>query len=224
MVRNIDFPEALVFYETTDDSTSTLLEDDGQTPRSGLLDLLQECQDTSTPALLISRQTQLPSELAPFLQRFEENSPTPSPISLWECIHSLTIQPEGFGGSSGFGRKMADPERPPMPKHVVVFCSDLDVCRAARSVGMRVLCLQDNDLADAIIDDFYNLYLEDVATPGSFWLNPPYPRDDDGNKVYVEDVLEEDVVESEMTQQIVKDDEDLSDDELQAILNDMEPL
>ena len=59
-------------------------------------------------------------------------------------------------------------------------------------MGMRILCLEDTTtsddddddfLADAIINDYQNLYLEDIATPGSFWLNPPYPRDDEGNKV-----------------------------------------
>jgi hypothetical protein len=27
------------------------------------------------------------------------------------------------------------------------------------------------------------LWLEDLATPGSFWLNPPHPRDEHGNRV-----------------------------------------
>ncbi|CAB9503084.1 expressed unknown protein [Seminavis robusta] len=237
MVRNIDFPEALIFYDNPAmEEPSILLEDDGVTPKSGLLDILQECRDVGTPALLIASEERLagvdypPDQVKEYL-RVHPASSASAPQSLWESTHAITVQPEGFGGSSGFGRKMADPERSPLPKHVVVFCGDLDVCRAARAVGMRVLCLQDNDFADAIIDDYYNLYLEDVATPGSFWLNPPYPRDDEGNKVDVYDLVEggtdeeeEDNLAEDAEETVDNDDDDLSASDLQAILDDMDSL
>ena len=242
MVRNIDFPEALIFYDTISDDTSSsndagssslsvLLEDDGSTPRAGLLDLLQECREVNTPALLITQQPTNPTyskELLDYLQVVEELSPgAPNPKSLWESIQALTIQPAGFGGSAGFGRKLADPERSPMPQHVVVFCSSLKVCQAARYVGMRVLCLQDNDLADAIIDDYYNLYLEDVATPGSFWLNPPYPRDEEGNKVHIFDMMQDDGDNNDNNSDDDGNDKESAmseKDRLRAILDDMDPL
>jgi hypothetical protein len=236
MVRNIDFPEALIFHETRkmdDNRNSIFLEEDGITLRTGLLGLLQECRDVGTPAIFIAYNDQSPpSYVKDYLQVFaaaavDDMSPAQA---LWESIHAITIQPAGFGGSSGFGRKMADPKRSPLPKHTVVFCADVDVCRAARAVGMRVLCLQDNDLADAIIDDYCKLYLEDVATPGSFWLNPPYPRDDEGNKVDVEVFItskndEEDIASSKNNSKGKDENEgELSASYLQAILDDMDPL
>ena len=260
MVRNIDFPEALIFYD--DHAASVLFLKDEETPRPGLLDLLQECRDVKTPAILIvpSSTTTPTSKYSPEvleqLQVFEEVSPptkagsSPSPsmvLSLWNSIQSLTIQPAGFGGSSGFGRKQwADPERSPVPARVVVFGTHPDVCSAARHVGMRVLCLEgtggDDDLADAMIDDYQNLYLQDVATPGSFWLNPPYPRDDKGDKVDVlydlttmkiqededgdDDSTDDDDkdVESDNTDSNEPSSSKAEKDMLQAILDDMDPL
>lgn len=259
MVRNIDFPEALIFYDDShDDAVSVLLEDDGTTARPGLLDLLQECQDVNTPTILIVPSSTTPAskysqEVLKKLQVFEEVSlpttavPGSAPshsqaiLSLWEAIQSLTIQPAGFGGSSGFGRKLADPERSPIPAHVVVFATHPEVCSAARHVGMRVLCLEDTggdgDLADAMIYDYQNLYLEDVATPGSFWLNPPYPRDDEGDKV---DILYDLTMMNDSGDNTIDDDDisvesgdvdsnELSSskaekDMLQAILDDLDPL
>lgn len=248
MVRNIDFPEALVFFDIADDdNASVLVEDDDKTLRPGLLDLLQECQDVSTPALYITSHNQQDlennisafSEIKSYLKVFHHHQQETSSSkttqsnqiakSIWDTIHSIIIQPEGFGGSSGFGRKMADPERSPLPQYVVVFTTSIEICRAARAIGMRVLCLQDNDLADAIIDDYYNLYLEDIATPGSFWLNPPHPRDDDGNRVDVSTLLamaeeEENDDTQEEENQNNNNDEEFSDDALQSILNDLDPL
>lgn len=267
MVRNIDFPEALIFYDSWLSGASSVLLEDGDgnggntTPiiRAGLLDLLQECQDAeiNTPVVLIRPAAKNANTDGGFtyskdlLDKFRlvitEPAPTApsSPKSLYEAIQGLTIQPAGFGGSSGFGRKLADPERSPMPAHVIVFCVDAAVCSAARYLGMRVLCLNnnDNDLADGVIDDYYNLYLEDVATPGSFWLNPPYPRDDEGDKVdpyYGDDdndhdqaaeVVGETETESE-NESVVEDGEggdtqesSMSEkDRLRAILDDMDRL
>lgn len=236
MVRNIDFPEALIFYDTNPQGSILYLDND-TIPRSGLMDLLAECRDVSTPAILITpssssgdqQQRPYSPEVLEYLQIFPEISTgkPPKPRSLWESIHSLTIQPEGFGGSAGFGRKLADPERSPLPARVVVFCDNVDVCRAARYAGMRVLCLQDNDYADAIIDDYYNLYLEDIATPGSFWLNPPYPRDDEGNKVDVFDLMmsmEEEEAEEDGDVDGNAESKISEDERLRAILDDLDPM
>ena len=154
----------------------------------------------------------------------------PNPKDLWEAIQSIIVQPRPFGGSAGFGSKQPDPERHPVPARVVVFCETAAQTRAARACGMRVLCFADNDWADAIVDS-YDFYLDDIATPGSFWLNPPHPRDDDGNKVYVEDLIEEyeqaaengDTGEVEPLTTVPETDE-MDDDELQSILADMAPL
>ena len=94
------------------------------------------------------------------------------------------------------------------------------------------MSLMDNALADAVIDDFDNLWLEDIATPGSFWLNPPTARDDEGNKVNIEQLIQEYAVkesngddESETIDASTGTDDNMMDeDELLAILADMAPL
>ena len=70
-------------------------------------------------------------------------------------------------------------------------------CTAAKLAGMRVLYLEPEgmgtsdaeDLADAIVtglgsdDDWEVVRLDDIATPGSYWLNPPVGKDEAGNRV-----------------------------------------
>lgn len=189
MVRNIDLPEALVFYGKhvfQDETTRELL--------PGVASLISECKDIETPVVVILTEdddstiilenAKDVTIIPPHIQK------PPNPRALYEAIVSLTIQPRGFGGSSGFGRKMADPERSPEFQHVVVFCNDVEVCRAARYVGARVVCKTDNDLADAIVDGWDELCVDDVATPGSYWLNPPHPKDDEGNRVDIYEIMD----------------------------------
>ena len=70
-------------------------------------------------------------------------------------------------------------------------------CTAAKLAGMRVLYLEPEgmgtsdaeDLADAIVtglgsdNDWEVVRLDDIATPGSYWLNPPVGKDEAGNRV-----------------------------------------
>mmetsp|Transcript_23826 Transcript_23826/g.33310 ORF Transcript_23826/g.33310 Transcript_23826/m.33310 type:complete len:308 (-) Transcript_23826:260-1183(-) len=209
MVRNIDLPETLIFY-----GRHVLLEDDNETPKYGLLDLLKECKDIETPAILIddfpngeeSSVAPLPKELddESLLQVFpvpnenqQQTGRPPNPRLLVDIMESTTIDPKGFGGSSGFGRKLADPPRSPLPQYVIVFGDCEDVCRAARYTGMRVFSIgTESDLADAVADDF-GFYLDEIATPGSFWINTSNPRDDEGNKVDTSEII--DWYESQIT-------------------------
>lgn len=52
------------------------------------------------------------------------------------------------------------------------------------------------DLSDAVVetlgdeDDWEAVTLDGISTPGSYWLNPPNPRDDEGNRVNIEEVVE----------------------------------
>ena len=258
MVRNIDLVEALIFYGTAgmvrrlpSDSSS-----DTSTFLPGVENLLEECQrdDTSVIAILDHER-----DLAEMTNNDSNHdihfrtmtSPPPNPYDLWESIHSIEIQPKGFGGSSGFGRKAADPERPPSPSRCVVLCDTTDKCRAARSAGMRVLCLTDNELADGVMNfgiynddetktnddndsmnnlEYYweSITMDDIATPGSFWLNPPLPKDDEGNGVNIYSVIQSFENNNNNTHQQEDDsnpDVDEDDNEnLEAILMDMDPL
>ena len=83
-----------------------------------------------------------------------------------------------------------------------------------------------------------SINMDDIAMPGSFWLNPPHPKDDDGNGVDIESIIESyENIEKEQQQQEHNEssstvDEDLSNSDdskddnryLEAILMDMDPL
>jgi len=215
MVRNIDLPECLIFY-----GYDTLVEGDG------LDSLLQECQETNTAVVVIDlEQKKHNNNVLKYIPTFQ---PPPNPRDLYTTITSITIQPRPFGGSSGFGQKLPDPERPILPQRTVVIASTIDQTRAARYCGMRVLSLNEkDDLADAVIDDI-DFWLDDIATPGSFWLNPPHPRDDHGNKIDVEQIIDMYESNSGTTSTIGKDNDtiinDNDDDRWKAILADIAPL
>ena len=159
MVRNVDMVEALIFYGTASifypaDQVNVDTSKIGtRLFLPGVEDLIEECKrdDTAVLAILDEDKDVLLNEVDCNNVVFRsETSPAPNPQDLWEAIHSIEIQPKGFGGSSGFGRKAADPERPPSPAHCVVLCDTVDRCRAARYAGMRVLCLTDNELGEIV--------------------------------------------------------------------------
>jgi len=258
MVRNIDMVEALIFYGTasifypivksSDDTSSE--SDTGGDFLPGVQDLIEECKRDETSVIAIldnSKDIPQCSNDDDTIHYKTETSPAPNPKDLWEAIHSIQIQPKGFGGSSGFGRKAADPERPPLPARCVVLCDTVAKCRAARFAGMRVLCLTDNELADGIMNfdsdsgdnadlEYYweSINMDDIATPGSFWLNPPLPKDDDGNSVNVQSIIQSyEKIEREEQQQQTDENEDVAfdddvdpddDSRLDAILMDLDPL
>jgi hypothetical protein len=193
--------------------------------------LLNECQRDDTAALLVSYEDHS-KEIQSVVQHLvEKNSlkvhvdldhPPPNPRALWEAIESTTIQPKGFGGSSGFGTKQPEPERPPLPKHVVVLANTDDQCRAARFFGARVMSMQDNDLADGIVVDWSEISIDDISTPGSYWLNPPFGgKDDDGNKIDLFQVIENIEKGGRSSEEVCPI---LSEDDITAILDDLDPL
>ncbi len=154
----------------------------------------------------------------------------PSPASLLDAIHTILIEPRGFGGSAGFGTKFADAARSPLPQHVVVFvsrssddseintCSERkkgaldgssgslsrDRCIASRVAGMRVVYIEDGnigsctaeDVCDGVVEtlgsdsDWDIVTMDDISTPGSFWLNMAVPKDENGDRVYTSEVID----------------------------------
>ena len=133
MVRNVDLPEAVIMYGIE----SVIINDGSQEIRPGLKPLLEECRDEGTAVVLIDDSAKenedvdvnlvLPSDIQDLIgfTYHEKTHYPPNPRSLYEVMESVTIQPRGFGGSSGFGRAVAESERNPLPKHVVVFGCDL---------------------------------------------------------------------------------------------------
>jgi hypothetical protein len=108
-----------------------------------------------------------------------------------------------------------------------VLATTLEQTRAARLAGMRVISCHDNDLADAVLfGPDIDFGLDDIATPGSFWLNPPHPRDDEGNRVdpYA---LAEQMIHAQGDSESENDaaqQEEMDDDEFDEILADLAPL
>ena len=86
-------------------------------------------------------------------------------------------------------------------------------------------------------DDWEIVTLDGVSTPGDYWLNPPGPRDDDGNRVDVEDVVEmfrikrsagptADAGSSDAVGGLADDGsaEDMDEDEMSKILADLDSM
>mmetsp|Transcript_25925 Transcript_25925/g.46996 ORF Transcript_25925/g.46996 Transcript_25925/m.46996 type:complete len:444 (+) Transcript_25925:126-1457(+) len=336
MVRNIDLPEALVFYGV--ESMMTQERDKTIGLRSGVSRLLNECRELGTAALFLSEEFGeeesvkqfflkalaessnvggvktiektlhcddpiinfrcLNSEFVtpesnnnddtPYLSDEHDediefynvhiNGRSPSPAFLLDSLCSVHIDPQGFGGSSGFGTgQWIDPRRSPMPARTVVFIagdwdtsedSSMDMealstvydrCAAARAAGCRIIYIeqlpdetqqnipvrddtQTMALCDAVITtlgndnprDLQPISLDAVSTPGDYWLNPPTPRDDVGNRVSVDDIVEWFRSEREMEEIVgdegcvVNDDgiegEDMSEEEMNKILADLDGL
>ena len=95
---------------------------------------------------------------------------------------------------------------------------------------------------DAVINTYGNdnprdiqpISLDAISTPGDYWLNPPCPRDDMGNAVVVDDVVEWFRAEREM-KVLVGDtgcnvnnedigDGEMNEDEITRILADLDDL
>lgn len=191
MVRNIDLAELVIFY-----GSSSIFDNNDNEPqlRPGVQDLVQDCHADDTAVVVLLEEEEFRQQrnekkdgilqglLLVIMKRI--TAAAPNPKDLYETMQSLEIQPKGFGGSSGFGSKAADPTRPPLAQHCVVLATTEDQSRAARACGMRVLCLEeDNSLADGVVNCWTEIGVDDIGTPGSFWLNPPHPRDDDNTRI-----------------------------------------
>ena len=205
------------------------------------------------------------------------NGKSPSPAFLLDSLHSIHIDPRGFGGSSGFGRgQWVEPRRSPMPARTVVFVAGdwgwssdnqpkseeeeeeeastvKDRCAAARAAGCRLIYLEQSSeeqsqqggklsirddtnamsLCDAVITTFGNdnprdlnpITLDAISTPGDYWLNPPLSRDDGGNNVSADDVVEWFRLQREMDKALgdegcVVGDHDLVDETLEVLSED----
>ena len=291
MVRNIDLPEAVIFYGTKtlipsfvpnesdedaiqrfrfsdmndgDDDDATVIQ-----ARSGLARFLQECHDIETAVIVLldgeddddesigikqqqAKRTNshvldaiLNDKISRPCHVFTQAVAPPDPTDLLEILNLIHIQPRPYGGcGSTIGyRRAADPERLVAPQHCVVFTTTVQQTRIARALGMRVISMNiDDRLADAVLMDFddddsrntsINLSVDDIATPGSYWLNPPHPRDDDGNQVLDPyDILKRSSFKSYTDQNnFIHDpnlyenvDQDDNDSYFQAILADIVPL
>lgn len=210
-VRNVDLPEAIIFYDVMGHG-----EPDGD---GGWHPLLKQCAECGTAAIVVAGgdggeeqddDAAEPGSDRPGGSDAPSGAPRgaaadlitlavrgaarpPNPKDLLGAVGRTTIRPRPFGGSSGFAAsRLADPSRPPLPARTVVVGPTERHSLAARLAGMRAVSFDEgDDLADAVLSptEVQALWLEDLATPGSFWLNPPHPRDQDGNRVDPEQVV-----------------------------------
>lgn len=311
MLRNIDLPEALIFY-----GIDTLMEDKVRI-RPGVLRVIEEAKDLDIPTIVLSETFSM-QEIATMLDTadtsktfqslnrnrylhyrssreeynmndadrdvsndngddYETSTPysflgkgighAPCPGALYDAIQTVTIEPKGFGGSSGFGVKKWEATRIPLPQHCVVFvCSSTDKCEyegavdrsdgsgsisrdrciASRYCGMRVIYIEDDgapctaeDIADGIVEtlgtenDWEMVTIDDISTPGSFWLNMMQPKDENGYTVQTETVIKEYVERrssssngnsSELSLDPSTRDSDEDEQNLARILADIDPL
>jgi hypothetical protein len=136
-----------------------------------------------------------------------------------------------------------------------------DRCTAARAAGCRIIYVEQSPqqtqqqrmttiqddmstmaLCDAVIDTFGNdnprdlqsITLDAISTPGDYWLNPPSPRDDLGNSVSVDEIVElirskreasksksQDTSSNDASIEAVNE---MSEDEIKAILADLDGI
>lgn len=236
MVRNIDLPEALILY-----GAPVIFDDDKTTWRSGLDVLVDQCKlDEAAVIMLVEDEASIKDNIKQRLSFPEgdlqlsliETVIPPNPRDLLMALEAVTIQPKAFGGSSGFGRRQhLDPERHPLPQRAVVLTHTLDQTRAARCAGMRVVRLiidanEDDHLADLVVGDEVDFYIDDIATPGSFWLNPPHPRDDWGNRVDSYEIAAQGMGEKIQPKDkpASPSSDELTEEDLQRMLADIDPL
>ena len=232
MVRNIDLPEAVMLYGAHVCIHPSL----SDSLRGGLGPLLDDCwaDETVVFALLEEEQAKPAQNLLPdYCHIHIQSVSPPNPEDLLQALTSVPdFQPKPFGGSAGFGtRQTLDPLRSPLPARTVVLTHTLEQTRAARCAGMRAIRVDgadDDDLADFVLmDDEIDFTVDDIATPGSFWLNPPHPRDDQGNHVdpfQVVQIMNESVknVATDATAAVAPEPDD--EDELLRLLADIDPL
>jgi len=123
-----------------------------------------------------------------------------------------------------------------------------DRCGAARAAGCRVIYLENLEgdmqddtqtmsLCDAVVDSYGNDNLRDlqpisldaISTPGDYWLNPPSQRDEFGNSVSIDELVEwyrteRESGEASADTDHIKAEEEMSEDEMAKILADLDGI
>lgn len=200
MLRNVDRCEALIF------TTPTLLTASGEL-RVGCSSILVDARAQSTQLSVIGT---LPSKVDPAASEIpsfaippmdgEDDEELGAVLAYFAAFcaarESSLLTPDGFGGSDGFGQRPTSDAmaRPPEPQWCVALVSDPQACEGALRAGMRVIGLPPDDdqavdpalegVADVCLDTLTDIQsLDDLSTPGAFWLNPCMHRDGEGYAV-----------------------------------------
>ena len=199
MLRNIDACEALIFTRSAALQSGTAL------PRRGVERLILEAKKSSTLVAVLEPKDQPICSRSPLRALLENgghlwqlDATDPCAADLSRLRDSLNVEaPDGFGGSDGFGQApgMAF-GREPIAARCVVLVTTLSETAAALGAGMRAVAIPPHDggwidealdgVADVCLDamgeesDASALRVDDLSTPGAYWLNPSMPRDLNG--------------------------------------------
>jgi hypothetical protein len=291
MIRNIDLPDAVIFYGTetiipsyvADESDedaiqrfrSAMMNNDDETDttviqaRTGLTRFIEECHTVRTAVIVLLNQDDetddttdhfgIEQQYVKGTNRYILDAILRDDISRPCHVFTQTVTPPNPSDVLS-----TDSPRLIVPQHCVVFTTTLPQTRIARAVGMRVISMNRNDpLADGVLMDYgddadeddddddsnkyvsINLSVDCIATPGSYWLNPPHPRDDNGNQITNPyDIMNEatttssvlvssqssmriqhpSLPQSTKAYPIIDDDNSDNDENLRAILSDIAPL
>lgn len=162
----------------------------------------------------------------------------------------------GFGRG-----QWVEPRRSPLRARTVVFLAGdwrnssqattvAERCAAARAAGTRVIYLEElvcgfvlddeetMSLCDGVVDSYGNdgqglhpISLDTISTPGDYWLNPPLPRDCEGNGVSVNELVDAlrkkreaesgNRVDESCGSMNIVDEDVMSEDDIEAILADL---
>ena len=197
MLRNVDPPELIVI------TSASVAEDRGaarlvaEAADAGCLATYLIHSESREEDIVYAGARSSSLGLAVHDLRGDSLPPPPHPAVLSTLRRSIEVQPEGFGGSGGFGQRAADPPRAPLAPYCVALVADRACALAARAAGMRSVAVhpawEKQEGLEAACDvvfptlgegeDDEHVYCEDLFTPGSFWLNPASPRDEEGNSV-----------------------------------------
>ena len=190
MLRNIDRCEAVVF------TRDVVLGAVSGELRPGAVRLISEAKEQGALIAILepaSRPLAADSPVHELLAgapcwALQEDDPTIVEVnSLREALD--VERPDGFGGSDGFGQAPgAAHGREPIAARCVVLVTTLRETVAALGAGMRAVAIPrvEGDWVDEALDgvadvcldalgddsDALALRLDDLSTPGSFWLNP----------------------------------------------------
>ena len=193
MLRNIDSCEALIF------SRDAALDASSGELRSAVPRLVAEARDQGALLAVLEPSDRPIDAASPVREQrvgcWPLASPEPQVSEISELRRALLVDsPEGFGGTDGFNQAPGLAfGREPLPERCVVLVTEMQEVIAALGAGMRAVAVPRTDedyvdsaldgIADVCLDELEEVRVEDLSTPGAYWLNPALPRDVSGNMV-----------------------------------------
>lgn len=195
MLRNVDKCEALIL--TRDVAIDALTDE----VRPGVARLIAEARSIDALVALLEPKDRPISDDSPIrkvpggMPCWTFSTSVPETTELTRLREALNVEhPDGFGGSDGFGQAPGTAYgREPIATRCVVLVTSLDEVVAALGAGMRTVGLpaHEDDWVDEALDGYADvcldavgeendplaLRIDDLSTPGAYWLNPTLPRD-----------------------------------------------